>query len=157
MKIYIKSVKYINSEFDESGYVRDLSQNFPGSSYNPKRVLKTIWSAIQRFPNSTERVYIPKAFTARAGSDGVVVFYAGTLQELQQNICKIIKDMAKQDDVKLYPRIKNNAVTYHPVDINGDHTKDTITFNIERVNLKAAQKHKETYGVDTYIIRLEQS
>jgi len=155
MKIYIKSAKNVNSKLDKSGYAWVLRQNCPGSSYGPQRVLKTIERAIQRFPNSTESVYIPKAFKDRAGSDGIVVLYAGTLQELQQDICKIIKDMAKQDDVKLYPQIKDGVVTYHPVNSNGDRTKDTVTFNIEKVNLKAAQKHKETYGVDTYIIRLE--
>ena len=155
MKIYIKSTKSSNSKPEKSGYTWALRQNCPGCSYGPDRVLDTIRRAITSFPNCNSRVHIPADFKKRAGNSGVVVLYSGTLQELQQDVCKIIKDTAKQDDVKLYPQIKSNTVTYHPIDVNGDRTKDTVTFSFEQVTIKDAQKYKETYGVDTYIIRLE--
>ena len=157
MKRYIRAnLNYVNSHLQEDSYQRVIDRYGFGAAYNPDRMLKLINSALEYFPNSSMNAYVHKAFSNRAGTNGIVAVFAGPMSELQQDVCKIIKDtIAYCDGAKIYPKIVGNTVTYH-LRVAGYAAKRTVTLTFEQVTTKNAQKYKETYGMDVYIIRTGQ-
>ena len=112
-----------------------------------KRTLKCILHALGEMKAYRHVInkYINTTITKIESDYCKVIAYSGTLQELQQAICTIIKDAGKQWDYTLYPRINGNKIYYYTLPADDQSYRYKMCVTIDEINSKPAQKLMERW------------
>lgn len=154
MKRYIRAnLNYVNSYFQEDSYQRTINDWGWGASSNLSKMLRIIDLALKWFPNCSMHTSANKEFYKHAGANGIVVVFSGPMSELQQDVCKIIKDVAASEEgQRISPKIIGDTVVYHPKNSTGGANRKTVTLTFSQVMTKSAQRYKDVYDLDVYTI-----
>ena len=150
MKRYIKSVSKPDKYYKDTMYrSNEMNKNrYACYDSSGKRMLKCIRHMLMNFPNTENMTYLPKKIRDMQSDTCIVVRYRGTLNELQHDVCKIIRDMAKRDYGSITPRIVGDQVRYRPDCSTGNPPMVNLTFT--KITLKVVEK----YDFDVYKITL---
>jgi len=147
MKQYIKSTNSPNQY-----YAGALTRQGKYFSYDcvGQHTLREIWSLLKYFPNSETKTYIPKKLLDMQNANRVVVKYCGTQEQLQKDVCKIIRDAGKLEDLPLSPRIVGNQVRYRPYNGYDEPSDNMVVFTFTKITYKITEK----FDFDFYLMSL---
>ena len=147
MKRYVRSNNTPKNYYDNA-----LKREGRYTSFDTvgQRTLYAIQSLLKYFPNSETTTYIPKRLKDMQTVNRIVVKYCGTQDQLQKDVCKIIRDAGKLEDLPLSPRSVGNQVRYRPYDGYGKPADKMVVFTFTKITYKITEK----FDFDFYLISL---
>lgn len=147
MKKYI-SAKSLSKDWYQSALKR--TGRYACYDDSGRHMLATIGSAIKQFPNCEDMIGIPKKIRDMNTYTCRIVCYYGTLDQLQKDVCKIIRDTGKLEGETLSPRISGNQVRYRSMNGSGNRANHMTIITFTKITLKVTEK----YDFDIYKLTL---
>ena len=110
------------------------------------RMLECIKLCLPEVSHSVPNIYLNKPIRKFESFTSIVICYTGDIPQLQSEMCQIIRDAAKLERERLYPRADGDSVTYKA--ITDDSGKGTVKMRLDIQELNTAEV-RHTYRRET--------